>query len=107
LRGVDASAGWLEALIALELSPGEHTLHFSSRVLGGEQTARLACQAGERTFLTVTLRGDTKASAAQRGNGQVERAPQLPPSFAGRPLVLVHDGVRWVDGIDAAVLAAP
>lgn len=88
---------WLETLVAMQLSPGEHALKFSARHLGGEHEIKLACRPGETVYLVVSARNNEAFFNRALVDWQVERLDTMPDAFAQRPLVVLYDGAWFVE----------
>jgi hypothetical protein len=84
---------WIDTFAPVGLPPGAHEITFSSAALDGRHSARVECPAGAVLFVTqsATLTRGGREFAAWT----VEFAPALPPTQAGRPLALFHEG-RWL-----------
>ena len=93
----DTQAPWLETLVAVKLSAGEHVLHFSAKSFVGKHAMKFTCVPGEVTYLVVnaTVTGGLTAQALVEW--QIDRRGALPERFARRPLVLMDDGQWHVD----------
>jgi hypothetical protein len=102
LRGVeahgrDARMPWLETLVAVRLSAGEHALEFSARHLGGSAAFTFACRPGEVIYLVVNATDNGHFMKRALVDWQIERADTMPERFARRPLVLLDDGHWYLD----------
>ena len=99
LQGTDAHAAdpempWLEALVAIELSAGEHVLEFSARHLDGSASVELSCQPGAVTYLVIHATAQDGFWRRKLVEWRFERSGTMPERYARRALVLVDDG-RW------------
>lgn len=94
--GAEALA-WLETLVALSLSPGEHVLRFSSSRLKGGHATAVACLPGDVGYLVVDARADARPLGGEVVDWQVERLEAMPEAFVGRPLVVLYGG-EWFTG---------
>lgn len=88
---------WLESLVALQLSPGEHALRFSSDPFSGEHEISLACRPGEIVYLMVNSRDNEHFFNRALSDWQVERLDSMPASFTRRPLVILYGGEWFVE----------
>ena len=88
------SPPWVEALVAVQLSPGDHALKFSSRFLGGEHAVSLACREGEVAYLTLNATDNGRLFKRALVDWKVARLERMPENFARRPLVILHAG-EW------------
>jgi hypothetical protein len=91
-QGRDSQTPWLETLVALQIAAGEHLLEFSAKHLGGRASLKLACRAGEVTYLVISASDNKKFLSPALVDWRIDRRETMPECFAGRPLVLLHDG---------------
>lgn len=102
LQGIEASADtakvpWMEALVAVRLTPGEHVLEFSAKYLGGRHTERFACRPNSVSYWVVAASDNGSFMHHALVDWQVERADAMPARFSRRPLVLIDDGQWYVE----------
>jgi hypothetical protein len=88
---------WLETVVAVRLSPGEHVLRFSSRHLGGEHDTPLSCSQGEVVYLVVNATDNERMIKRALVDWQVERFDRMPDRFVLRPLTIIFDGEWMID----------
>ena len=101
LQGVepsDSGAGspWLEALVAVSVSAGEHVLEFSAKYLGGRNSLRFVCRPGDVAYLMVNASDNGRLINRALVDWQIDRTQAMPERFARRPLVLLDDGQWYV-----------
>jgi hypothetical protein len=99
LAGTDSGADdpampWLETLVALSLTAGEHVLDFSARHLGGKGAMKFACRPGEVSYLVIHVSAEEGFWRQALVDWRFERREAMPEPFARRALVLVDDG-QW------------
>jgi hypothetical protein len=93
----DARKPWLEALVALKLTPGEHVLEFSAGHLEGKTSFKFPCRPGEVTYLVVSASSKEGFWKSTLLDWRIDRSNTMPECFARRPLVLLDDGQWYVD----------
>lgn len=96
-HGSDASMPWLEALVAINLAAGEHSLAFSAKHLGGSSSLKVVCRPGEVTYVVISASSNKSFWNPALVAWQVNQSDAMPKSFARRPLVLLDDGQWYVD----------
>lgn len=102
LQGIEVSADtikapWMEALVAVSLTPGEHAIEFSAKHLDGKHAERLVCRPNSVSYWVVTASDNGSFLRHALVDWQVERADAMPARFARRPLVLIDDGQWYVE----------
>jgi hypothetical protein len=102
LQGIEAAADttrlpWMEALVAVRLTPGEHVLEFSAKYLDGRHTERFTCRPNGLSYWVVTASDNRSFMRHALVDWQVERADAMPARFSRRPLVLIDDGKWYVE----------
>lgn len=85
---------WLEALLTLQLTPGERTLNFSARSLKGQHAATFSCHPGELFYLMISVKAKKGSLTDALEEWLITRTETIPEQFTGRPLILMFDG-RW------------
>jgi hypothetical protein len=88
---------WLEALVALKLTAGEHALEFSAKHLGGRSSFKFACRPGEVIYLVVSASSRESFWSRTLVDWQIDRSDMMPERFVRRPLVLLDNGEWYVD----------
>lgn len=96
-HGDDPRMPWLEAVVALRLASGSHTLEFSAKHLGGKGSFNLACHPGEVSYVAVGAVSNTSIWSPTLGDWRFEQTEAMPPLFTHRPLVLMDDGRWYID----------
>ena len=94
---VNVMIPWLESLVAINLTPGDHVLELSAKYLGGRHALKFACHAGDVSFLVVNATDNGSFMKHALVDWVVKRAEVMPEQFARRPLVLVDDGKWYAD----------
>lgn len=97
-HGGDPGAPWLEALVAVRLTAGEHALGFSARHLGGTAALALNCRPGDVSYVMINATDNGSFLHRSLVDWQIEQMDTMPEPFARRPLVLMDDGQWYVDG---------
>lgn len=96
-HGSDARMPWLETLVAVKLTAGEHLLEFSAKHLGGKTSLNFTCHPGELTYLTVNATDNENFMNRALVDWRIDRTNAMPEPFRRRPLVLLDDGQWYVD----------
>ena len=91
------STPWMETLVALNLTAGEHILEFSAKYLSGKASLKLACLSGEVSYVVVNATANENFWSRELVDWQFNRVDSIPGDFVVRPLVLLEDGKWYVE----------
>ncbi|QSX34996.1 hypothetical protein JYB87_07200 [Shewanella avicenniae] len=89
-----AKKPWVESLIAIQLTDGEHHFYFSSKYLGGQGALSLNCAQGEMIFVTIHASSNESFWRPELIDWRFDITNTLPEHFMRRPLVMMDDG-KW------------
>ena len=97
LQGIEPySTPWLEAIVAIKIAAGEHTLEFSAKHLGGRTSVKVVCRPGEVNYLVVSATSK-ESFWPTLVDWQITQSDTMPDCFARHPLVLLDDGQWYID----------
>lgn len=95
--GGDSGMPWLEALVAIRLVAGEHTLGLSAKHFSGATFETFTCVPGEVIYLVINATSNSSFWKHALVDWQINRSGTMPERIARRALILMDDGQWYVD----------
>ncbi|QSX32643.1 hypothetical protein JYB87_12890 [Shewanella avicenniae] len=87
---------WVESLIAIQLTEGEHQFNLSSKYLGGQEVVSLNCPQVGTIFVTIHASSSESFWRPELINWRFDITNTLPEHFKRRPLLIMDDGQWYV-----------